>query len=79
MEPCLPGRIIEMLVCGRYAELVGRTLSTRLDYILEIASLHTRDELLQQKGSGRSTVRRIEKWMEFMDDIFVVQKRAWIA
>jgi hypothetical protein len=64
MEPGLPGRLIEVLVCSRYAELVGRALSTRLDYILEIASLHTRDEL-QQQGLGRSALLRIEKWMEF--------------
>jgi len=65
MEPHLPEKIIEMLVCSRYAGFVGRTMSTRLDYILEIASLHTKGELLRQQGLGRSTVLRIEKWMEF--------------
>ena len=64
-EPHLPERIIDMLLRSRYAELVGRTMSTRLDYILEIASLHTKGDLLEQQGLGRSTVLRIEKWMEF--------------
>jgi hypothetical protein len=54
-----------MLVRSRYAALVGRTMPARLDYIVEIASLHTRDELFRQRGLGRLTIRRIEKWLEF--------------
>lgn len=65
MEPDLPERIIEMLVRSRYAALVGRTMPARLDYIVEIASLHTRDELFRQRGLGRLTIRRIEKWLAF--------------
>jgi hypothetical protein len=65
MERDLPERLIEMLVRSRYAALVGRTMSERLDYIAEIASLHTRDELFRERGLGRLTIRRIEKWLEF--------------
>lgn len=64
MEPDLPERIIEMFVRSRYAAFVGRTIPARLDYIAEIASLHTRDELFRQRGLGRLTIRRIEKWLE---------------
>ena len=64
-EPYLPERIVKMLIGSEYAQLVGRTTSARLNHIVDIASLHTRDELFRQRGLGRVTVREIEKWLEF--------------
>ncbi|MCA1453636.1 hypothetical protein I6F35_10485 [Bradyrhizobium sp. BRP22] len=64
MEPDLPERVVEILVRSKYAGFVSRTMSARLDYIVEIASLHTRDDLLRQRGLGRLTARRIERWLE---------------
>jgi hypothetical protein len=40
-------------------------MPARLDYVVEIASLHTRDELFRQRGLGRLTIRRIERWLAF--------------
>jgi hypothetical protein len=64
-EPHLPERIAKMLVSSDYGRLVGRTVSTRLNYLVDIASLHTRDELVRQRGLGRVTVRQIETWLAF--------------
>ena len=61
----LPERIAGILVHSPLAALVGREQLTRMYYLLEIASLHTRAELLAQPGLGRSGVRRIEYWMAF--------------
>ena len=61
----LPERIATILIHSQHARLVSRDISTRIDYLAEIASLHTRGELLSQPGLGRSSVVRIEKWMEF--------------
>lgn len=61
----LPERITTILVRSAYAGLVGRELSTRRDYLIEIASLHTRAELLAQPGLGHLGVLRIEKWLAF--------------
>ena len=61
----LPERIAGILVHSPLAALVGKEPLTRLFYLLEIASLHTRAELLAQPGLGRSGVRRIENWMAF--------------
>ncbi|RTE91244.1 hypothetical protein D6B98_21485 [Bradyrhizobium sp. LVM 105] len=59
----LPERIAVILVHSPLAALVGREPLTRMKYLLEIASLHTRAELLAQPGLGQIGVRRIEKWM----------------
>ena len=61
----LPERIAGILVHSPLAALVGREPLTRMFYLLEIASLHTRAELLAQPGLGRSGLRRIESWMAF--------------
>lgn len=61
----LPERIAVILVHSPLAALIGREPLTRMNYLLEIASLHTRAELLAQPGLGRTGVRRIEKWMAF--------------
>ncbi|QOZ10371.1 hypothetical protein XH96_24710 [Bradyrhizobium sp. CCBAU 51765] len=61
----LPERIAVILVYSPLAALIGREPSTRINYLLEIASLHTRAELLAQPGLGRTGVCRIEKWMAF--------------
>ncbi len=50
---------------ARLAALIGKEPLTRMNYLLEIASLHTRAELLAQPGLGRTGVRRIETWMAF--------------
>lgn len=61
----LPERLAAILVRSQHAALVGKELSTRINYLLEIASLHTRSELLDQPGLGRSSMNRVEKWMQF--------------
>lgn len=61
----LPERLAAILVRSQHAALVGKELSTRINYLLEIASLHTRSELLDQPGLGRSSMNRVEKWMKF--------------
>ncbi|WP_052523528.1 hypothetical protein [Bradyrhizobium sp. STM 3809] len=62
-EPHLPERIVTSLISSDYARLVGRTLSEQLDYLVDIASLHTRDELLRRLGRDRALVRRVETWL----------------
>jgi hypothetical protein len=79
MEPELPERLIEMFVRSSYAALVGRTISARLDYIVEIAWLHTRDELFRQRGLGRLTIRRMKNGWRFTADAFVMPTRVWTA
>lgn len=61
----LPERLAAILVRSQHAGLVGKEPSTRINYLLEIASLHTRSELLDQPGLGRLSVNRVEKWMTF--------------
>ena len=65
MDNHLPERIATILVRSQHAGLVSKELSTRINYLLEIASLHTRSELLGQPGLGRLSVNRVEKWMKF--------------
>jgi hypothetical protein len=65
MDSYLPERIASILVRSQHAGLVGKELSTRIDYLLEIASLHTRNELLGLPGLGRLSVQRVERWMTF--------------
>ena len=65
IDSYLPERIATILVRSHHAGLVSKELSARIDYLLEIASLHTRTELLGQPGLGRLSVRRVEKWMTF--------------
>lgn len=64
-EPHLPERVVNLLISSDYARLVGRTLSERFDYIVDIASLHTRDELLRRLELDRILVRQVEKWLGF--------------
>lgn len=64
-EPVLPERVVTILMSSEYARLVGRSRSTQLGYIVDIASLHTRDELVLKPGLGRGTVRQIEQWLSF--------------
>jgi hypothetical protein len=65
MDIYLPERIATILLRSQHAGLVGKELSTRINYLLEIASLHTRSELLEQPGLGRLSLHRIERWMKF--------------
>lgn len=65
VDSYLPERIATILLRSQHANLVSNQLSTRINYLLEIASLHTRTELLGQAGLGRHGVLRIEKWLTF--------------
>ncbi|WP_213289359.1 hypothetical protein [Bradyrhizobium sp. sGM-13] len=65
IDSYLPERIATILVRSHHAGLVSKEPSTRINYLLEIASLHTRGELLGQPGLGRLSLQRIEKWMDF--------------
>jgi hypothetical protein len=64
MDSYLPERIATILVSSQHAGLISKEPATRIDYLLEIASLHTRNELLSQPGLGRLGVQRTEKWMK---------------
>jgi hypothetical protein len=64
-EPVLPERILNLLLASDYARLVGRSTAAQLGYIVDIASLHTREELVRKPGLGRGTVRQIEDWLSF--------------
>ncbi|WP_306577705.1 hypothetical protein [Bradyrhizobium sp. SRS-191] len=66
-EPHLPERVVTLLIASDYARLVGRTMTEQLDYIVDIASLHTRDELLRRLGHDRNLMRQVEKWLGFHD------------
>jgi len=63
--PELPDKVVALLVSSDYARLVGRDTSERLDYIVDIASLHTRDELLRRLDLGGVLIRQVEKWLGF--------------
>ncbi|CCD91043.1 conserved hypothetical protein [Bradyrhizobium sp. ORS 375] len=52
-----------LFLSSDYARLVGATVSEQLDYIVDIASLHTRDELLRRLGLNRVVVRQVETWL----------------
>jgi hypothetical protein len=65
VEPDLPDKVVALLVSSDYARLVGRTMSERLDYLVDIASLHTREELLRRLDLGAVLVRRVERWLGF--------------
>ncbi|MGJ4925633.1 hypothetical protein ACQR1I_09950 [Bradyrhizobium sp. HKCCYLS2038] len=64
-EPHLPERVVTSLVSSDHARLVGRTMTERFDHLIDIASLHTRDELLRRLGLDRILVRQVEKWLGF--------------
>ena len=59
----LPNRVVHALLHGEYAALVSRDVSMRALYLAEIASLHTRKDLLSQNKIGPKTVAYIEEWL----------------
>jgi hypothetical protein len=59
----LPNRVVQALLHGEYAALVSRDFSMRAQYLAEIASLHTRDDLLSQDKIGPTTVAYVEEWL----------------
>jgi hypothetical protein len=59
----LPNRIVQLLVHADYAALISRDFSMRVQYLEEIASLHTRKDLLSQVKVGPKTVADIEEWL----------------
>lgn len=61
--PSLPDRIARSIVSAPYAHLVMRVEADRLQVLPEIASLHTRRELLTLEGVGPAAVRRLEVWL----------------
>lgn len=61
--PSLPDHIARSIVSAPYAHLVVRAEADRLQVLPEIASLHTRRELLTLEGVGPATVRRLEAWL----------------
>lgn len=64
-EPVLSDRVMTMLMSSEYALLISRSPSERLSDIVDIASLHTKEELVCKPGLGRGTVRQIETWLGF--------------
>jgi hypothetical protein len=61
--PALPDRIARSIADAPYARLVVREEASRLQALPEIASLHTRKELLKIDGVGPAAVRRLEAWL----------------
>jgi hypothetical protein len=60
--PLLPDRIARS-IGAPHAHLVVRAEADRLHVLPEIASLHTRKELLEIDGVGPAAVRRLEVWL----------------
>jgi hypothetical protein len=54
---------VQLLVHAEYAALISRDFSMRAKYLEEIASLHTRRNLLSHVKIGPKTVADIEKWL----------------
>jgi hypothetical protein len=63
IENQLPNRIVQILVHAEHAALISRDFSMRVHYLEEIASLHTRQDLLSQVKVGPKTVAYIEEWL----------------
>jgi hypothetical protein len=63
IEKQLPNRIVQLIVHAEYAALISRDFSMRARYLEEIASLHTRQDLLSQVKVGPKTVADIEEWL----------------
>lgn len=59
----LPESVVDLFINGPHAELVARTMATRMKYLAKIGSLYTRAELLRERGLGRATLVRIENWL----------------
>lgn len=61
--PSLPDRIVRSIANAPHAGLVIRADADRLQVLPEIASLHTRKELLSIDGVGPAAVKRLEAWL----------------
>jgi len=61
--PVLPDRIARSIANAPHAGLVVRAEADRLLALPEIASLHTREELLDIDGLGPAAIRRLEAWL----------------
>jgi hypothetical protein len=61
--PQLPDRVARSIANAPYAGLVVRAEADRLQVLPEIASLHTRKELLSIDGVGPAAVKRLEAWL----------------
>ena len=61
--PLLPERIARPLANAPHAQLVARSEAERWLALPEIASLHTRKELLSIDGLGPAAVRKLENWL----------------
>ena len=66
----LPHRVIHLFLNGRYADLIGQTVSIRGRYLADIASLYSKSDLLCEQGIGRITVTRIEQGLAAQDRRF---------
>ncbi len=61
--PALSDRIARSIASAPHARLVMRVEADRLQVLPEIASLHTRRELLTLEGIGPAAVRKLEAWL----------------
>lgn len=60
----LPDRIIQLVTTNApYASFVVRRASDRILFLPEIVSLHTRRELSEIAGLGRTSIARIQAWL----------------
>ena len=62
--PALSAHVAEYIARAPHAGLVASSGSDRESVLAEIASLHTRKELLTVKGVGQATLSKIEVWLE---------------
>lgn len=61
--PPLPDRIVRLIINAPCAGLVASSLFDRTLVLPEIASLHTRKELLAIDGIGRAAIKQLEAWL----------------
>jgi hypothetical protein len=59
----LPNRIIQLVANAPHASFVVRRASDRIMFLPEIVSLHTRRELSEIAGLGRTSIARIQAWL----------------
>jgi hypothetical protein len=76
--PLLPDRIARSIAGAPQAHLVVREEASRMQVLPEIASLHTRKELLTIDGVGPAAVRRLEAWLAITGGACAIPPKASI-
>lgn len=61
--PGISREIANVLIDGRYGQMLSRDRETRFLRVAEIASLYTRQELLREDGFGPAAVASVHRWL----------------